>query len=649
MSSSELVGRGRDARLETIERRGESRVRGSGLSSGLESGPFPRESLARLAAGAGGHLNHRSIWVVRIIGAEPGLSNKEIGERAGGLGKGHISVLLGRLRRLELIENMEEDPTPYIANAWQLTDRGRELERAIGHESAGREFVDGQASHPIAPPGAGGPLEPGSGMADPRRARIAAAVARVASAEGAQGVSVERIVKAARVSQGTFDELFEDRDGALVASFEYALLQALTRLRSLQAQDGWLEQVRGGLLVLLEFFDERPALGEMLIVHSAELGPLLRARRFEVLARLARALDDEHAPARRYPPPLTAEAVVSGVVGVLSERMSRPGRGPLIDLSNSLMSFIVQPFLGAAAARKELSRPAVSARAVPERKAALGLLHGFSGRAMRHPLAPRVLGVISGEPGLSNIEVAKRAGVADQGHMSRVLSRLKRLGLIQNELDPASPGSNAWCLTDNGEELQRALQYEGLPATQRSASPGGVVSETCPAISRAQVPASRKRSALLERVSRRAIESLLRRTAFAIPLLHYVCRLTHHLLPTAAERALRWLNKRFQASYTISFSSVKPELPTDRKRSYGVCEATTFRDAHVTRWGRRARVKRRDCACPLPLFSPHSICSSTARRLTSQDVEGFSRSLPRERPSAACGARRGRDRRRRAC
>ena len=170
------------------------------------------------------------------------------------------------------------------------------------------------------------------------------------------------------------------------------------------------------------------------------------------------------------------------MVGVLSERLSKPDQGPLLDLSNPLMSFIVQPFLGAAAARKELSRPAVLARAVPARKAALELLHGFSGRAMRHPLAPRVLKVIYAEPGLSNIDVAKRAGVADQGHMSRVLTRLKRLGLIENHVEHVGAGPNVWRLTSLGEELEIALRYGSSPTGERTASANGAVSGTATAV-----------------------------------------------------------------------------------------------------------------------------------------------------------------------
>ena len=125
-----------------------------------------------------------------------------------------------------------------------------------------------------------------------------------------------------------------------------------------RAQHGWVDGVRAGLVALLELFDEEPVLARYLVVGSAQAGPAVLARRREVLERVAVLLDDERAPARAYPPPLTAHAVASGVLGVLSARLSEPEPGVLAELAGPLMSFTVMPFLGARAARRELRRPA---------------------------------------------------------------------------------------------------------------------------------------------------------------------------------------------------------------------------------------------------------------------------------------------------
>ena len=63
----------------------------------------------------------------------------------------------------------------------------------------------------------------------------------------------------------------------------------------------------------------------------------------------------------------------------------------------------------------------------------------------------RVLLAIAETPGASNRELADAAGVADQGQISKLLSRLKSLGLIENiGAGPVRGEPNAWQLTPKG-------------------------------------------------------------------------------------------------------------------------------------------------------------------------------------------------------
>ena len=80
----------------------------------------------------GGRLNHRVVSVLRVIAANPGLSNNDIALRVGIEGKGDASALLSRLARFGLIENPR---TRGRENEWQLTAAGRELETAIRDDS----------------------------------------------------------------------------------------------------------------------------------------------------------------------------------------------------------------------------------------------------------------------------------------------------------------------------------------------------------------------------------------------------------------------------------------------------------------------------------------------------------------------------------
>ena len=63
----------------------------------------------------------------------------------------------------------------------------------------------------------------------------------------------------------------------------------------------------------------------------------------------------------------------------------------------------------------------------------------------------RVLTFIGEHPGASNREIAEGAGIADQGQISKLLTRLERLQLVHNVGEGQIMGSsNEWYLTDRG-------------------------------------------------------------------------------------------------------------------------------------------------------------------------------------------------------
>jgi AcrR family transcriptional regulator/DNA-binding MarR family transcriptional regulator len=98
--------------------------------------PAPRRnarSLPRAADPLDGlnmRLTYRTVRVLTVIGERPGASNREIAEGSGIADQGQISKLLNRLGRLELVENRGEGQERGAANAWHLTARGSQVERA---------------------------------------------------------------------------------------------------------------------------------------------------------------------------------------------------------------------------------------------------------------------------------------------------------------------------------------------------------------------------------------------------------------------------------------------------------------------------------------------------------------------------------------
>jgi DNA-binding MarR family transcriptional regulator len=293
---------------------------------------------------------------------------------------------------------------------------------------------------------------------DRQRARHLVSAAEALRAVPFDGVGLAASEGRAALAREALADHIRGREACQLEAFDQVVALAAERAgRAFCAQDGWLEALRAGLTALLEFFDEEPDLALYLIVHSAQSGETVLARRREVLDRVAVLLDDERARGRSYPPPLAARAVASGVLGVLCEWLSESHPAPLTELAQPLMSFIVLPFLGARAARRELAlRPTVAD--APVAAGDLGVpteVGRVNGRAALF------LSVIATEPGLNSRELAKRSGVSDNGYASRLLARLERLGLIRNDRDPDSRvAAKAWTITVAGERVREAIQRE---------------------------------------------------------------------------------------------------------------------------------------------------------------------------------------------
>jgi hypothetical protein len=143
-----------------------------------------------------------------------------------------------------------------------------------------------------------------------------------------------------------------------LAGLDDALARAADRARvAYDKHDPWSRRVRAALCALLELFDEEPNVARLCVVQSATIAPGALARREDILTGLARVIDEgRDSTGRQQPPPLTARGVVAGTIGAVRARLQQPDSEPLIALLNPLMSFIVLPYLGAGAARRELSR-----------------------------------------------------------------------------------------------------------------------------------------------------------------------------------------------------------------------------------------------------------------------------------------------------
>jgi AcrR family transcriptional regulator len=299
--------------------------------------------------------------------------------------------------------------------------------------------------------------------------RILTAAVEAIAELGYARTTVTQIVGRAKVSRKTFYDVFGSREECLLAIFEHAVADAeLLAVRAYEGEPSWCEGTRAALGRLLRLIDEEPELARICLVEALVGGDRVLGRRARLVEELARAVDRGAGAAASVggPQQLTAEAVVGGVLSVLHTRMLDEGRAPAIRLLGPLMAVIVLPYLGREAAESELSR---SAPAPGRRRSARGRrrdpLEGLDMRLTYRTV--RVLAAISERPGASNREIGDRSGISDPGQVSKLLSRLSGLSLIENR--SLGQGTvNSWRLTTRGAQVERATRP--YPGAHRASS-----------------------------------------------------------------------------------------------------------------------------------------------------------------------------------
>jgi AcrR family transcriptional regulator len=302
----------------------------------------------------------------------------------------------------------------------------------------------------------------GRQVADIQRARMLSALVEVVAERGVANVSVAHVVARSGVSRRTFYEIFEDREDCFLVAFDDAIEKmAAVLLPAYEGETKWQERIRAGLSALLEFLDCEPDVGRLVIVETLGAGPRALERRRRVLAPIIAAVDEGRGEAGNGdgPPLLTAEGVVGAVLSVLHARLVEEQPGRLMELVGQLMGIVVLPYLGAAAARRELARAVPTPRSVSRRSAAADPLRDLEMRLTYRTV--RVLVAVASNPGCSNRAVGEAAGMADQGQTSKLLARLQGLELVENiGGGPARGGPNAWTLTTKGWEVHATISAQ---------------------------------------------------------------------------------------------------------------------------------------------------------------------------------------------
>jgi AcrR family transcriptional regulator len=276
----------------------------------------------------------------------------------------------------------------------------------------------------------------------------------------AGSVTLAQLSARAGVSATALHNEFSDRDAVLLAAFDLGVERAArTVVPSYEAEARWLDGIRAGLAAFLRFVEDEPALARLIVVYALGGGAPVLRRRAQVLVAVARIIDGGRAavPAgKKAPPEVIAEGVAGAVLAIVHNQLVADSKEPPIELFGALASIVVLPYLGSGVARRELGRPVPRERSPGETPGDPGLASAAElGTRLTYRTA-RVLSAIGDYPGASNREVAERAGVVDQGQISKLLGRLEGHELIEKiNADRTRGAPNSWRLTERGELLRR--------------------------------------------------------------------------------------------------------------------------------------------------------------------------------------------------
>jgi AcrR family transcriptional regulator len=190
-----------------------------------------------------------------------------------------------------------------------------------------------------------------------QRERLIAGLAEAIAENGYSGTTIAHITRHAAVSRRTFYEHFSSKDECFVAAYATVMEQLQERVSAgFESTEDWPHAVRAGIAAMLEFLAAEPHLARLCMVEALVAGPVVverydaaiqsfvpyfqtgrEGRPPEVLARLS---------------PTTEEALVGGMVSLISRRIIAGKAEELEELLPDLVEFTLTPYLGSAEAAK---------------------------------------------------------------------------------------------------------------------------------------------------------------------------------------------------------------------------------------------------------------------------------------------------------
>lgn len=166
-----------------------------------------------------------------------------------------------------------------------------------------------------------------------QRAKLLEAMVQTVAEKGYANATVADAVKLARVSRGTFYELFESKEACFAAAYTLGLDVLEERVRvAVRSAGDWRDELRLGLRAYLDTLDDEPRFARVYLLESRAV----ESAREEGMWRFAKRYGKSFAKSGRPVPPADALYVLAAGVHELACARLRASK-PVIDLEDTLV------------------------------------------------------------------------------------------------------------------------------------------------------------------------------------------------------------------------------------------------------------------------------------------------------------------------
>jgi AcrR family transcriptional regulator len=172
----------------------------------------------------------------------------------------------------------------------------------------------------------------------PQRARLLEAMVRAVAEKGYEQATVADAVRLARVSRGTFYELFESKEACLLAAYRVGNEVLEERIdNGIRDARDWREEMRLGLRAYLEALEQDPLFARVSLIEAS----VVWSERETVQRRFAARYGKTFAKSGRPVPPDEALYLLAVGVHELACSRVRAGTG-VLDLEDILVGCAVR-------------------------------------------------------------------------------------------------------------------------------------------------------------------------------------------------------------------------------------------------------------------------------------------------------------------